>query len=232
MARYLPILLGIVLIVGLTIPQIQMTARFEGSNITAEHFAELLKNVPKTIGDWEGEDLPVEEQVQKTAGAVGYVSRAYHNSRTNEDVTLWLIVGHFKSISGHTPDICYPSSGFKKRADHNSRHPLTFEGQPRADFWTNTFLQEDAHGRRLIRVFWSWYRPQKDGSIRWIAADHPRREFGNARALYKMYFTSVMGGPQETTDLSPCMRFARDFMPVVEKALSEAVADEPGTSEG
>jgi hypothetical protein len=52
MTRYLPIILGIVLIVGLTIPQVVMTDRLAGANVTAEQRAELLKLVPKSFGDW------------------------------------------------------------------------------------------------------------------------------------------------------------------------------------
>ena len=111
---------------------------------------------------------------------------------TGDEVTLWLIVGHSKDICRHTPDICYPSSGFKKRADENSKQPFIFEGQPEADFYTNTLTKEDASGRQIIRVFWSWYKPNSDHTINWEAPTNVRWTFGNARSLYKMYFTSVM----------------------------------------
>lgn len=220
MSRYIPILLGVVAIVGLTIPEIRMSDRFKDSNVKAEQFAELLKDVPMSIGDWRGEDLPVEEQVQKTAGAVGYVSRAYRNIRTGERVTLWLIVGHAKTITGHTPEICYPSSGFTTRAEKNALHPFPVEGQPKADFYTNTFVKEDVTGRQLVRVFWSWYRPNDEGKVIWEAPENPRWTFGNERALYKMYFSSEMRSPKETTEQSPCSRFAQDFLPVVNEALA------------
>ena len=230
MARYLPIILGVFVIVGLTIPQISWSDRFAQSNVTATEFAELLKNVPTEIGDWHGEDLDVDEQVRKTAGAVGYVSRFYRNSRTGDEVKLWLIVGHSRDITGHTPDVCYPSSGFSRRVEKNSLHPFVFPNQPQADFWTNTFTKEDADGRSLVRVYWSWYSPQEDGTIRWEAPEHPRWTFGNARALYKMYFTSDMRDHKETTEQSACVRFAREFLPVVEEALTHV--QKPGTSAG
>jgi hypothetical protein len=220
MWRYLPIATGIVVIVGLTIVEIRISDRFKASNVKAEQFAKLLDDIPMDIGDWHGQDLPVDEQVRRTAGAVGYVSRQYRNSRTQEEVNLWLIVGHARDVSSHTPEICYPSSGFTMRAPENSLHPFIVEGQPRADFYTNTFIKEDITGRQLVRVFWSWYRPNEEGTVAWEAPEHPRWTFGNARALYKMYFSSVMRSPQETTEQSPCARFARDFLPVVNKALA------------
>ncbi len=223
MSRYLPIALGVLVIVALTIPEIGISDRFKDSNIKAEQFAKLLQDIPEDIGPWHGEDLEVEEQTRRTAGAVGYVSRAYRNVRTGEIVRLWLIVGHARDITAHTPEICYPASGFIKRSDKNANYTFNAEGQEPAEFFTNTFIKEDATGRHLERVFWSWYRanPEEPGAIRWQAPENPRWEFGNERALYKMYFASEMRSPRETTEDSPCSRFARDVLPAIDEALAK-----------
>jgi hypothetical protein len=234
MARYVPIIVGVVLIVGLTVVQARMTDRLSGTNITAEQKAELLKNVPMNIGSWHGEDKPVDERIKDTAGAVGAVSRTYHNVRTGEVVDLWLIVGHGRDISAHTPDICYHASGFTARAKENSLYPFVLkEGEPEVPFLTNTFFREDVTGRRLVRVFWTWYNTEdKDnkGKVVWEAPTNARWHFGNTRALYKMYFTSEMRDPLETAEQSPCLRFAREFLPEVEKALGEVYNVEPSTT--
>ena len=73
MFRQVPIVLGILAVVGLTVAEARMSGRFQGSTMTQEQFAALLKNIPEDIGDWHGTDLPVEEQVKMTAGAKGYV---------------------------------------------------------------------------------------------------------------------------------------------------------------
>ena len=223
MSRYLPIALGVLVIVGLTIPQIRMTDRFGETNISAEQQAKLLENVPRKIGDWIGEDMPVDPTVAQTAGAIGALSRQYRNIRTGEKVDLWLIVGHARPVSVHTPNICYRASGFEMRALENSLYPMTFEGVGTAPFWTNTFVKNDITGRRLVRVFWSWYNPQDkshEGKVVWEAPSNARMYFGNTRALYKMYFTSEMRDASETTEQSSCLRFAREFLPVVNKALA------------
>ena len=221
MFRQIPIILGVIAIVGLTIAEAKLTGRFEGSDMTEQQFADLLKNVPEEIGDWRGENRPVTEEVRKTAGARGYVSRVYTNETTKQQVTVWLIVGHSRDIMRHTPDICYPSSGFKMRAPENSRQTFNFDGQPKAEFYTNTFVKEDtATGRSLERVFWSWYKPNSDGKVEWEAPKVVRWEFGNAPSLYKLYFSSQMKDLKETTDDSPCMKFAEEFLPVVDSALS------------
>jgi len=219
-------------IVGLTIPQIRMSDRFAGSNVSAEQQAELLKNIPKKIGDWQGEDMEIGATVRQTAGAVGAVSRVYRNSRTGDKVDLWLIVGHGRVISAHTPNICYRASGFEMRAPENSLYPMVFNGQREAPFLTNTFFKEDVLTKRsMIRVFWSWYNtenPDNKGEVVWEAPQNARWYFGNTRALYKMYFTSQMKDPLETADDSACQRFAREFLPIVNNALAETHLQQPG----
>jgi uncharacterized protein DUF3485 len=234
MSRYLPILLGVLLIVGLTIPQIQMTDRLSGTNITAEEQQKLLERVPLNFGDWHGQDKTVDEKVKKTAGSIGNaVSREYRNSRTGERVDLWLIVGHARDISAHTPDICYPASGFEARAKESSLFPLVTPGLPETPFLTNTFYKEDQlSGRQLIRVFWTWFNPSKHpDSVVWEAPGNARWHFGNTRALYKMYFTSSMRDPMETAEQSAAVHFAKDFLPEVGKALG-AMQGQPGAEAG
>ena len=222
MIRQLPIILGVLALIGFTMAEARMSGRFQGSDMTEEQFAAMLKQVPQDIGDWHGTDLPVEDQVKKTAGARGYVSRRYTNKITGESVTIWLIVGHSRHVVRHTPDVCYPSSGFKTMSPENSRETFVFEGQPKADFFTNKFLREDVTGRHLERVFWSWFKPQKDGKVVWKAPDVVRWEFGNSPSLFKLYFTSAMRDYRETTNEGPSMKFAELFLPVVDKALSTA----------
>jgi hypothetical protein len=229
LSRYLPIVLGVVAIVGLTIPQILMTDRHRGSNVSAEQRAKLLAKVPEQIGDWVGEDKEVSDVVRDTAGATGAVSREYRNVRTGEKVDLWLIVGHGRQVSAHTPDICYRGSGFEMRAAENSLYTMAFPDQEKYPFLTNTFVKEDVTGRRLLRVFWSWYNPESqehEGKVVWEAPSNARWYFGNTRALYKMYFTSEMSDQTETADNSACLRFAREFMPIVNDALAEVYGDE------
>jgi hypothetical protein len=237
MSRYIPAVLGVLLIVVGTFIQINMTDRFSTTNVSAEQQAKLLKNIPISFGDWRGEDMQIDPTVRQTAGAIGAVSRTYRNIRTNETVELWLVVGHARDISAHTPNICYQASGFEKRAPDDSLYPMSFNGQTPAQFWTNTFFQEDAaQGRRLMRrVFWSWYNPENDaneGRVVWEAPENPRHVFGNTRALYKMYFTSEMRDLMETTEQSSCLRFARDFLPIVSNALAQVYSENPTADPG
>jgi hypothetical protein len=229
MMRQVPIILGVIALLGFTWAEARVSGRFQASNMTPEEFEALLKKVPMNIGEWEGTDLPVDDRVKRVSGAKGYVSRNYKNAITGEEVSIWLIVGHSKDVVRHTPDVCYPSSGFTQRAPENSMQPFVFDGETMGDFYTNSFVKEDGLGRQLVRVFWSWYKPSEDGAVTWKAPKIVRLEFGNTPSLYKLYFTSNMRDIRETTDESVCMKFAKEFLPVVDKALSTSQA--PATVE-
>lgn len=229
MMRQVPIILGVIALLGFTWAEARVSGRFQASNMTPEEFEALLKKVPMNIGEWEGTDLPVDDRVKRVSGAKGYVSRNYKNAITGEEVSIWLIVGHSKDVVRHTPDVCYPSSGFTQRAPENSMQPFVFDGETMGDFYTNSFVKEDGLGRQLVRVFWSWYKPSEDGAVTWKAPKIVRLEFGNTPSLYKLYFTSNMRDIRETTDESVCMKFAKEFLPVVDKALSTSQV--PATAE-
>ena len=111
----IPALLGGILIVSLSFYEgYALKDRWGTPGAEAAELGKRFEQVPKEIGDWVGEDLPVDEIVKNTAGAVNYVSRRYKNQQTGRDVTLWLIVGHSRDICRHTPNICYPASGFRQ----------------------------------------------------------------------------------------------------------------------
>jgi Protein of unknown function (DUF3485) len=222
MMRQIPIILGVLALIGLTVAEARMSGRFEGSSMTEEQFASLLKNVPMEIGDWKATELPVSDEVRETAGARGYVSREYKNTITGDRVNVWLIVGHAKDVIRHTPDICYPSSGFTMRAPENSLQSFVFDGQNLGDFFTNTFVKADETGRRLVRVFWSWHKPNEEGAVEWKAPEIVRWEFGNARSLFKLYFSNDMKDYRETTEESSSMKFAKEFLPKLDMALTTA----------
>lgn len=212
----IPSLTGGLLIFGLCFyEQVFLRDWWSTPGAEAKLMSERFKQVPKEIGDWEGQDLSVDEQVKKTAGAVGYVSRLYKNKETGREVRLWLIVGHSRDICRHTPNICYPSSGFRQDG-RQIRHQLDLPaGQP-ASFYTAKFIKDDVYGRHAERVFWAWNHPETD---KWEAPGDPRQHYGLQRALYKLYFTSNVMQSEDTVEDSVAVEFGELMLPEVDKAL-------------
>ncbi len=213
---FIPAILGGFLIVSLCFVEgLWLKDRWGKPGVEAEVMGERFKKVPKEIGDWKGEDLPVDEQVKKTAGAVKYVSRSYKNNETGAQVVLWLIVGHSRDICRHTPNICYPSSGFRQDGSQ-IKHKMELESSKPAEFFTGKFIKDDVYGRRAERVFWAWNHPDTD---KWEAPGDPRQHYGLSRALYKLYFTSNVASGENTAEDNVAAEFAELMLPEVDKAL-------------
>jgi hypothetical protein len=80
------------------------TARFD--------LAANLEDVPLTVGDWVGEDVPeTNEEVMILLDPEQYVQRLYFNSTGQH---LWLsLIGGRSSQPFHAPDICYDADGWQ-----------------------------------------------------------------------------------------------------------------------
>jgi hypothetical protein len=212
-----PAVLGGFLIVSLCLVEgLYLKDRWGKPGVEAELMGKRFANVPKQIGDWKGEDLPVDAQVKKTAGAVSYVSRRYTNQESGDEVRLWLIVGHSRDICRHTPNICYPASGFRQQGSQ-LRHTLELpDGKP-THFFTGKFIKDDVYGRHAERVFWAWNHPDTN---KWEApSGNPRQHYGLSRALYKLYFTSNVKPSEDTAEDNVATTFAELMLPEIDKAL-------------
>lgn len=213
---FIPAISGGVLIFTLCfVEQFYLRDYWSKPGVEAEIMGERFQHVPKQIGVWKGQDLSVDEQVKKTAGAVKYVSRLYKNEETGREVKLWLIVGHSRDICRHTPNICYPSSGFRQEG-RQIRHQVALDGTEPGQFFTGKFIKDDAYGRHAERVFWAWNHPESD---KWEAPSDPRQHYGLSRALYKMYFTSNVLANEDTAVDNVSAEFAALMLPEVDKAL-------------
>ena len=217
-----PLIIAVLLIASLTLVEgIYMKDRWGAADVTATEFGKRFKDVPKEIGAWSGQDLPVDDIVKQTAGAVSYVSRQYVHNTTGKSVKLWLIVGHSRDIVRHTPNICYPASGFRQDGAI-IRQNLVLDSGDSAEFYTAKFDKEDAYSHHTVRVFWAWNHPE---TKIWEAPpdkpliDGPRYHYGLSRALYKVYFTSNVLADEKTVDDNVAADFAKLMLPAIDQAL-------------
>jgi hypothetical protein len=71
---------------------------------------------PKVLGNWQvvdGSDVPLDPEVARIAGSSDHLLRTYTNSLTGENVSVLILYGLAHSVWPHTPEVCYPSAGFR-----------------------------------------------------------------------------------------------------------------------
>src|SRR5947209_9927630 len=68
-------------------------------------YAARLADVPRTVGDWEGQDVTLEEKSLRVAEVTGYLARTYVHRRTGAMAEVVVVCGRPGPISVHTPDV-------------------------------------------------------------------------------------------------------------------------------
>jgi hypothetical protein len=105
-------------------------------------------------------------------------------------------------VSTHTPDVCYPGSGFKMmKAPRTESIDLPTGGK--ATYLVAEFEKKTATTFERHRVRWSW---TTDGT--WVVPDRPRFAFLAAPELYKLYVVTgvAMDDADKTDGDSPAVK--------------------------
>jgi hypothetical protein len=173
-----------------------------------------LDAVPMTLGDWQGEAVPMSERDRALAGGAGYLLRRYKNRATGSTVTVFLVCGRPGLVSVHTPDVCFAGSGYAQTGGQDD-YPVRVDGlkQP-AHFAVGRFQAEAPAPPDCLRTFWSW-----NAQGVWQVAASPRMAFAGHKVLHKLYLVRRLGKPDEPLDGDPCLDLMKVLLPQLQTTL-------------
>lgn len=75
-----------------------------------------LSEIPKALGIWravEGAETTLDPEVARIAGSTSHIIRTYTDPSGGEKIQVLVLYGPAQEVFGHTPEICYPASGFQ-----------------------------------------------------------------------------------------------------------------------
>lgn len=155
-----------------------------GATTSDEALTNRLHDLEVRFEGWRSEkvdtDMPLNERSVAT-------SRRYTDA-AGHTVVVSFISGVPGSVATHTPDVCYPGSGYKTiRAMR--KETLDLPTGP-ATVYVAEFEKKTRTKLDRVRVRWAW---TTDG--KWVAPDHARWQFvGQLRAptLYKVYVVTQL----------------------------------------
>lgn len=214
MLRYSPLLVAFFLVTGAGLLHGLWSDRWQASD-APEIAAERLRAVPMTFGDWQGTDIDLDGMQAQRAEIRGSVQRRYVNRTSKQEVMVVLLCGRPGPIAAHSPEVCYPGSGFHLEATRKK-----FQLAPTADstpmaFWQANFVKDSFPVKEQLRVYWSW-----NPGTSWQIAEEPRMAFARYPMLCKLYVIHRSLAGDGTTD--PCPDLLKQLMPAVNAALSPA----------
>jgi hypothetical protein len=173
-----------------------------------------LEKVPRAAGDWKGTDTPTDLRALRIAQVAGDVSREFKHQVTFHKANVLLLCGRPGAIGSHTPEICFAGLGFEMEDLRPVRQPVRCLGDPSAAFWTASFVRPGPP-REHLRVWWAW-----GVAGEWRAVEEPRLVFAGQPALYKLYVTSPVRGPDQKPTDDPALKLIEALLPELRTALS------------
>lgn len=234
-AGWVPVILGVAAVVGVTAVQGLLTERWTGKNVTEElkRDAALLEaGFPKEFGPWRMVGETQADPLQlKVAGAVGHISREYKHVDTGVRVGVFAVCATPHDASGHTPDRCYPSAGFEI-GEQEHRETIPLEDGTKAEAFSGSFRKPG----ESLRILWTYTATGK-----WMAPQIARIELANFPAVFKLYTLIDETNMQRGEGTRTGLQFLADLIPEFDKAMyggsSTAAADgerkdRAGTSSG
>lgn len=209
--RFLPSLVGLVLVTLLTLAHGILTDRWSTPNelkdapARAEHTA-------MTVGDWRGETTDP-DPASVTPGTE-CLTRRYTNLQNGSVVTMTLVWGRPGPVSVHTPQVCYQGAGYAMASQQHQRGIRSADFTRRAEFWMADFSKAGQVNPSPVRVLWAW----NDGGD-WQAPENPRLVFAHQSLLYKLYVVRPLAALNEPLEDEPALSFLRVLLPEMDRTL-------------
>jgi hypothetical protein len=82
-----------------------------------------LKSIPTTLGRWKvvGDEIKLDSLTMRITGGTDHSMRTYVDELTGVSLVALVLFGPAEPVLPHTPEICYPSSGYQPVGDHLDR---------------------------------------------------------------------------------------------------------------
>jgi hypothetical protein len=179
--------------------------------------AERFKELPLTTGAWTATERELPPRELQMLGAVGCLSRDYHHSTRGLKLSVLLLTGLPGDISTHTPEACYPGSGYILEAPEIRTYRYGPSGVP-AEFRTAVASKAGATPS-ILRIDWSW-RDSKG----WSAPEEPRWSFGTEPMLAKLYVVREAADGTIDPEGDPCGEFLSQLLADLDRVVFSSEA--------
>jgi hypothetical protein len=174
--------------------------------------------LPMTIEDWDGSSIEVDPEQLPQLLSFGTLLRRYVNRSSGAAVTVFLAAGRTgPMVESHTPDICYPQTGYQLAAPPTKRSLPAGPGGRTAEFRAATFSKTERASPVHLRVYWSF-----SAGADWRAPDNPRLAFAGRPRVFKLYVIRPLTQSGEPLDGDSAAAFIEALVPAIEKTCFAA----------
>jgi EpsI family protein len=175
-----------------------------------------LKDIPETLGDWEGVTSKIDPHIARATGSTDSVFRTYQHRRTGQRIDLILLFGPSTEMYIHTPENCYPASGFTQVAGPNL-HNLPV-GKAQIPFHSLIYAKGEGSTVEREEVYYTWHY-----SGRWTPDLVTAKGFERIPGMFKVHIQRrVMKAAElELLDVgNPSEAFLAALMPEIQSRMA------------
>jgi Protein of unknown function (DUF3485) len=175
-----------------------------------------LKELPTELGDWrvvEGSESTLEPDIAQVAGASDHLIRTYISERSGASAVVMVIYGLATRVWAHTPDVCYPASGFDVIPPTQDIDIPIPEMTSRARFRVLQFAKFKAGHRDFRRVYYSCRNAGEwglDMGSKW-------KRFRHHPGMYKIQIQTQAGSLDDSKDRESLERFLGELVREIER---------------
>ena len=178
-----------------------------------------LESIPRTFDNWTyvpKSETHLDPLTVRTTGSTDHVIRGYYDEVTGTMLSVLILYGPAEPVLPHTPQVCYPSSGYRSTGEPVDR-PIDIGDRPKAIFRSAGFAKSG--GRVVIRQ--SVYHSFRFGGA-WspIVTDRslPRRREG----LFKVQIERRVQSGERLDGDEPIESFLKRLLPAMEQMIADA----------
>ena len=189
-----------------------------------------LAKIPEKFGDdWKmikGGDRKLDDLTMRITGGTDHLIRTYANELTGVYLTILVLFGPAEPVLPHTPQVCYPASGFEPMEFASLRtigyslgkdaqgHPI--EGH--ADFQAGTYAKPN--GRQMLReaVYHSFRLDDRWSPYIGQGRKFPRRNPG----IFKVQIHRLVADGEVVSQGDPIEQFLQKFLAELEAEIKAA----------
>jgi len=176
-----------------------------------------LKELPKVLGTWHAVDTPdvkLDPQIARIAGSSDHLIRTYQDDKSGEAVTVLVLYGLSSTVFAHTPEVCYPASGFQPY-NTPADHELTGLTMP-VGFRSACYAVELAGIHRYEEVYYTF---RHNGQ--WLPEVASRwKSFRYHPGMFKVQLQHTASGLSEETRNGPTESLLGEIVQEIERRIS------------
>lgn len=190
-----------------------------------------LKSLPSKLGVWqmkEGGDQVLDPLTIRITGGTDHILRTYVDELTGVSMVVLLLFGPAEPVLPHTPEICFPSSGYSTAQDSSDR-TIGFttrdaSGQPvkqSALFRSSVY---EKSGGLSVRREEAYHSFRLEGA--WSPYNNSKRKFARrSPGVFKIQIQRIVAtNERRDTKENPIEQFLSILLPEIERDIAEGSA--------